>query len=170
MVLAQLVIHLEECKIGPISLNIFKNKLRWIKDKCWGGSNKNSRSFRIAHGRLGPWVSGSSNTVGTAPQGIIFSQTIWTANGPVIKAATQEAGRFRVFCSASLSVWLLSCGSLSSCCLSLFLMEREGANAWVCGPLYMLNDFSWLPWDFEHLPFSELQERKGHTSLVLWLL
>jgi hypothetical protein len=40
MVLAQLVIHLEEYKIGPISLNIVKNKLRQIKNKCGGGGGQ----------------------------------------------------------------------------------------------------------------------------------
>lgn len=33
MVLAQLAIHLEEYKVGPIYLSIFKNKLRWNKVK-----------------------------------------------------------------------------------------------------------------------------------------
>lgn len=59
MVLAQLVIHLEEYKIGPISLNIVKNKLRQIKNKCGGGAARildmNLR-VRVAHGWLGPWV------------------------------------------------------------------------------------------------------------------
>lgn len=61
MVLAQLVIHLEEYKIGPISLNIVKNKLRQIKNKCGGGGgSKNPRHEFASEGST--WMAWAMGT------------------------------------------------------------------------------------------------------------
>lgn len=51
MVLAQLAIHLEEYKIGPISFSIFKNKL---KDGL--KTNVKNKAVRILEVHLRDWI------------------------------------------------------------------------------------------------------------------
>lgn len=54
---------------------------------------------------------------------MMFSQIIWTANDQSCHSAARI---LHLFCSATLSVWLSSCGSLSGWCTSaVFLLKQE---------------------------------------------